>query len=59
MYVLVSLTKTLKKGMKLKQQIVEDIRKSLDDFSNLYVFNISNMRHGPMNELREEWKGSR
>lgn len=45
--------------MKLKQQIVEDIRKSLDDFNNLFVFNISNLRHGPMNELREEWKGSR
>ncbi|XP_054267950.1 mRNA turnover protein 4 homolog [Macrosteles quadrilineatus] len=55
----VSLTKTTKKGMAMKQQLVEDVRKFLDKYENLFVFTTNNMRNGPLKDLREEWKDSR
>lgn len=58
-YVSVSLTKTIKKGMELKHKVVEKIRKSLEEFDNLYVFTCNNMRNTPLKEVRDDWKGSR
>ncbi|XP_046672293.1 mRNA turnover protein 4 homolog [Homalodisca vitripennis] len=55
----VSLTKTTKKGMGLKQKLVENIRKSLETHENLFVFTTRNMRNGPLKDARDTWLGSR
>lgn len=43
----------------MKNKVVENIRKHLEEFDNLYVFTVNNMRNGPLKEVREDWKGSR
>uniref|UniRef100_A0A1B6CLC1 Ribosome assembly factor mrt4 n=1 Tax=Clastoptera arizonana TaxID=38151 RepID=A0A1B6CLC1_9HEMI len=55
----VSLTKTTKKGLPVKQQLVGDIRKAMEEYPNIFVFNIQNMRNGKLKELRGYWKHSR
>lgn len=58
-YILVSLTKTDKKGLALKQKIVEDIRNCVEKYKSIYVFTYRNMRNETMKSVREEWKPSR
>lgn len=55
----VSLTKTDKKGLVLKQKIVEDVRNCVGKFNSLYVFSYKNMRNEKMQDVRLEWKPSR
>ncbi|XP_015587258.1 mRNA turnover protein 4 homolog [Cephus cinctus] len=55
----ISLTKTSKKGLVLKQQIVEDIRKCVDQYSRIFLFSVQNMRNNKLKNLRGEWKDSR
>ncbi|KAF5301875.1 hypothetical protein FQR65_LT08707 [Abscondita terminalis] len=55
----VSLTNTRKKGLVLKQKIVEDIRGCIDKFTSIYVFTYKNMRTDKMQSIRQEWKPSR
>ncbi|XP_055379571.1 mRNA turnover protein 4 homolog [Condylostylus longicornis] len=52
----ISLTKTEKKGLQWKQKIIEDIRKSVEKYPNLFVFSIENMRNSLLKDLRQEWK---
>ncbi|KAL3274776.1 hypothetical protein HHI36_019561 [Cryptolaemus montrouzieri] len=55
----ISLTKTGKKGLALKQKIIEDVRNCVSRFKDIYVFSHENMRNIRMKEVREEWKPSR
>ncbi|CAG9761564.1 unnamed protein product [Ceutorhynchus assimilis] len=55
----ISLTKTDKKGLALKQKIVEDIRNCVEKYKSIYVFTFNNMRNEKMKEVREQWKPSR
>lgn len=55
----VSLTKTNKKGLALKQQIVDDIRRCVEKFSSVYMFAVQNMRNDKLKDLRIEWTNSR
>ncbi|EEZ97361.1 mRNA turnover protein 4 homolog [Tribolium castaneum] len=55
----ISLTKTDKKGLALKQKIVEDVRNCVEKFSSIYVFTYRNMRNELMKDVREQWKPSR
>lgn len=55
----VSLTKTDKKGLALKQKIVDDVRGCVEKFKSVYVFTVKNMRNVNMKEVREQWKPSR
>ena len=57
--IVVSLTKTDKKGLALKQKIVEDVRNCVEKYSSIYVFTFSNMRNELMKDVREQWKPSR
>lgn len=52
----ISLTKTERKGLQWKQQIVEDIRNCAQKYPNIYVFSVQNMRNNLLKELRSEWK---
>ncbi|CAK1544618.1 unnamed protein product [Leptosia nina] len=55
----VSLTKTNKKGLVLKQRIIEEVRNSLSKYENIFVFSVNNMRNTKLKDLRNEWKDSR
>nr|CAG4644226.1 EOG090X0BJA [Lepidurus arcticus] len=55
----ISLTQTKKKGLGLKQQLVEEIRGSVDKFDSLYLFSVQNMRNAKLKQVRNEWKDSR
>ncbi|XP_026758954.2 mRNA turnover protein 4 homolog [Galleria mellonella] len=55
----VSLTKTNKKGLLLKQKIIEEIRNSLSKYEHIFLFTVDNMRNTKLKDLRHEWKDSR
>ncbi|CAG4965305.1 unnamed protein product [Colias eurytheme] len=55
----VSLTKTNKKGLLLKQKTIEEVRNSLSKYENIFVFSVDNMRNTKLKDLRNEWKDSR
>lgn len=52
----VSLTKTERKGLQWKQQIVEDIRNCVEKYPNVFLFSVHNMRNNLLKDLRSEWK---
>lgn len=52
----VSLTNTAKKGLQFKQQLVEEVRKCVDNYDRIFVFSVENMRNGKLKELRDDWK---
>ncbi|XP_058792609.1 mRNA turnover protein 4 homolog isoform X2 [Phymastichus coffea] len=52
----ISLTKTKKKGLELKQQIVNDVRSCVEQFKTIILFSVDNMRNNKLKEIREEWK---
>ena len=53
------MTKTTKKGTKLKQDLVEELRKCADFYPCLLVIRIENMRNIRLKELRTLWNTSR
>ncbi|PNF29629.1 mRNA turnover protein 4-like protein [Cryptotermes secundus] len=55
----ISLTKTKKKGLVFKQQLVDEIRKCVEDYRRIFVFSVQNMRNSKLKDLRTEWKHSR
>jgi mRNA turnover protein 4 len=59
MIISVSLTRTTKKGPQLKTQLVEEIRKCVENYARIFVFGVQNMRNNKLKDIREEWKQSR
>ncbi|KAB1269354.1 mRNA turnover protein 4-like protein [Camelus dromedarius] len=55
----VSLTKTAKKGLELKQNLIEELRKCVDMYKYLFIFSVANMRNSKLKEIRSAWKHSR
>eukprot|EP00123_Amoebidium_parasiticum_P005609 comp16763_c0_seq1/m.15110 comp16763_c0_seq1/g.15110 ORF comp16763_c0_seq1/g.15110 comp16763_c0_seq1/m.15110 type:complete len:234 (-) comp16763_c0_seq1:3-704(-) len=55
----VALTATQKKGNVLKQGLVEEIRKCVDEYAYIYVFSVRNMRNTKLKDIRTEWRHSR
>ncbi|CAL1608197.1 unnamed protein product [Knipowitschia caucasica] len=55
----VSLTKTAKKGLELKQKLIEELRKCTDTYTNLFIFSVENMRNNKLKDVRTAWKHSR
>lgn len=55
----ISLTKTSKKGLALKQHIVEDIRKCVEKYNRIFLFSVQNMRNSKLKDVRSDWKDSR
>jgi len=52
-----TLSKTSKKvGLEFKQGLIDKIRASVDDYSNLLVFAVQNMRNTHLQAVREAWK---
>lgn len=55
----VSLTQTKKKGLELKQKVVDDIRAGCDKYSRIFTFSVQNMRNSKLKEVRTAWRESR
>ncbi|KAJ8674869.1 hypothetical protein QAD02_010655 [Eretmocerus hayati] len=55
----ISLTKTKKKGLELKQHIVNDVRACVEKYKTIVLFSVDNMRNSKLKDLRVEWKPSR
>ncbi|CAI5783009.1 turnover 4 homolog [Podarcis lilfordi] len=55
----VSLTKTTKKGLEVKQSLIEELRKCVDTYKYLFIFSIANMRNNKLKDIRNAWKHSR
>ncbi|CAD7688441.1 unnamed protein product [Nyctereutes procyonoides] len=55
----VSLTKTAKKGLELKQNLIEELRKCVDTYKYLFIFSEANMRNSKLKDIRNAWKHSR
>ncbi|XP_058837466.1 mRNA turnover protein 4 homolog [Topomyia yanbarensis] len=55
----VSLTKTERKGLSNKQQIIEDIQECRQKYANIFLFSVQNMRNSKLKDIRAAWKNSR
>ncbi|XP_005986121.1 mRNA turnover protein 4 homolog [Latimeria chalumnae] len=55
----VSLTKTTKKGLEVKQNLIEELRKCVDTYKHLFIFSVANMRNSKLKDVRNAWKHSR
>ncbi|CAL1538472.1 unnamed protein product [Lymnaea stagnalis] len=55
----VSLTQTRKKGLELKQKLIEKIRETADQYARIFTFSVHNMRNVQLKEIRQEWNHSR
>uniref|UniRef100_A0A8C1J4N2 Ribosome assembly factor mrt4 n=1 Tax=Cyprinus carpio TaxID=7962 RepID=A0A8C1J4N2_CYPCA len=55
----VSLTKTTKKGLEAKQNLIEELRKCADIYRYVFVFSVENMRNNRLKDIRTAWKHSR
>uniref|UniRef100_A0A1Q3F248 Ribosome assembly factor mrt4 n=1 Tax=Culex tarsalis TaxID=7177 RepID=A0A1Q3F248_CULTA len=55
----ISLTKTDRKGLSNKQQIIEDIRECRQKYDNIFLFSVQNMRNSKLKDIRAAWKNSR
>ncbi|XP_053545825.1 mRNA turnover protein 4 homolog [Bombina bombina] len=55
----VSLTKTAKKGLEVKQNLIEELRKCVDTYNYLFVLSVENMRNNKLKDVRNAWKHSR
>jgi hypothetical protein len=58
-FIKVSLTKTKKKGVEFKQNLINEIRGCLDEYENVFIISIFNQRNNYLKELRQNWSHSR
>ncbi|XP_062821666.1 mRNA turnover protein 4 homolog [Anolis carolinensis] len=55
----ISLTKTSKKGLEVKQNLIGELRKCVDTYKRLFIFSVANMRNNKLKDVRNAWKHSR
>eukprot|EP01115_Flamella_aegyptia_P006347 TRINITY_DN26666_c1_g2_i1.p1 TRINITY_DN26666_c1_g2~~TRINITY_DN26666_c1_g2_i1.p1 ORF type:complete len:268 (+),score=45.08 TRINITY_DN26666_c1_g2_i1:2-805(+) len=56
---IVHLTQTDKKGFERKEELINDIRESIDEFENLFVFDLVNQKNSVLKTIRSEWHHSK
>eukprot|EP00471_Norrisiella_sphaerica_P011878 CAMPEP_0184499850 /NCGR_PEP_ID=MMETSP0113_2-20130426/42772_1 /TAXON_ID=91329 /ORGANISM="Norrisiella sphaerica, Strain BC52" /LENGTH=219 /DNA_ID=CAMNT_0026887937 /DNA_START=39 /DNA_END=698 /DNA_ORIENTATION=+ len=56
---IVHLTKTKKKGREKGDAFIEEVRDCVDEFSNIFLFEVENMRNAAFKALRTKWTDSR
>uniref|UniRef100_A0A2K6JUW8 Ribosome assembly factor mrt4 n=1 Tax=Rhinopithecus bieti TaxID=61621 RepID=A0A2K6JUW8_RHIBE len=54
----VSLTKTATKGLKLKQNLIEELWKCVDTYEYLFIFSVAIVRNSKLKDIRNAWKHS-
>ncbi|XP_062499551.1 mRNA turnover protein 4 homolog [Corticium candelabrum] len=55
----ISLTRTKRKGLESKKGLVHEIQECCDNYANIFIFNVENMRNSKLKEVRTEWRHSR
>ncbi|KAL0077088.1 ribosomal protein L10-domain-containing protein [Phycomyces blakesleeanus] len=55
----VALTQTDKKGREGKEKLIEEIQKSVDQYSYIWLFSVKDMRNTFLKEVRNDFKTSR
>ncbi|GAB1597717.1 mRNA turnover protein 4 homolog [Argonauta hians] len=55
----ISLTRTTKKGLEGKQQLLQNIQDSVDKYARIFIFSVENMRNVQLKSVRYEWRHSR
>ncbi|XP_020293426.1 mRNA turnover protein 4 homolog [Pseudomyrmex gracilis] len=55
----ISLTRTNKKGLALKQQVIEDVKKCVYEYRRVFLISVQNTRNTKLLQLRSEWKDSK
>ncbi|XP_045608312.2 mRNA turnover protein 4 homolog [Procambarus clarkii] len=55
----ISLTRTKKKGLESKQNLVEEIRKCIDSYARIFVFSAQHIKTDKLKDIRLEWGHSR
>uniref|UniRef100_A0A131XNY0 Ribosome assembly factor mrt4 n=1 Tax=Hyalomma excavatum TaxID=257692 RepID=A0A131XNY0_9ACAR len=55
----VSLTRTKKKGLEHKRDLIQEVRDAFDKYDKVFVYSVSNMRNSKLKDVRQEWKDSR
>lgn len=55
----VSLTQTTKKGVDLKQNIIEKVRNAVEEYDHIFVFHTNNVRNGKLKNVRMQWRDSK
>ncbi|KAL4835227.1 hypothetical protein H8958_017706 [Nasalis larvatus] len=54
----VSLTKTATKGLKWKQNLIEELWKCVDTYEYLFIFSVAIVRNSKLKDIRNAWKHS-
>lgn len=54
-----TLSKTRSKGYDLKRTLLQEVRDCCDKYSNIFVYDVANMRNTRIKELRTLWEDSR
>ncbi|XP_066968465.1 mRNA turnover protein 4 homolog [Macrobrachium rosenbergii] len=55
----ISLTRTTKKGLEFKQNLVDVIRSCVDQYARIFVFSAHHMQTNNLKDMRLEWSHSR
>jgi len=55
----ISLTRTQKKGLELKQDVIKKVHAAADNYARVFVVRVENMRNNKLKEVREEWHHSK
>uniref|UniRef100_A0A224Z4T2 Ribosome assembly factor mrt4 n=1 Tax=Rhipicephalus zambeziensis TaxID=60191 RepID=A0A224Z4T2_9ACAR len=55
----VSLTRTKKKGLDHKRDLIQEVRDAFEKYDKVFVYSVSNMRNSKLKDVRQEWKDSR
>ncbi|KAL1415346.1 hypothetical protein MTO96_029494 [Rhipicephalus appendiculatus] len=55
----VSLTRTKKKGLEHKRDLIQEVRDAFEKYDKVFVYSVSNMRNSKLKDVRQEWKDSR
>jgi len=55
----ISLTATKKKGLEFKQNLITEVRETLDQYDNLFIISMFNQRNLFLKDLRHQWSDSK
>jgi len=55
----ITLSRTQKKGLELKQDVIKKVQDAADKYARLFVIRVENMRNNKLKEVREEWHHSK
>jgi len=55
----ITLARTDKQGYQAKTALVEEIKECVDEYANIFLFSVQNMRNTKLKDVRSKWRESR